>query len=75
MQLRDRLRRAQGEPLSVQESAKVPYERQPVSKGRPGPIAGHPQMPRMQAQQYYPHVSIYVFLFKLKVLVCWTRQF
>ncbi|XP_040823385.1 protein transport protein Sec31A isoform X4 [Ochotona curzoniae] len=55
VQLRDRLRRAQGEPLSVQESAKVPYERQPVSKGRPGPIAGHPQMPRMQAQQYYPH--------------------
>ncbi|XP_058523126.1 protein transport protein Sec31A isoform X24 [Ochotona princeps] len=55
VQLRDRLRRAQGEPVSVQESAKVPYERQPMPKGRPGPIAGHPQMPRMQVQQYYPH--------------------
>ncbi|XP_058523115.1 protein transport protein Sec31A isoform X14 [Ochotona princeps] len=58
VQLRDRLRRAQGEPVSVQESAKVPYERQPMPKGRPGPIAGHPQMPRMQVQQYYPHVKI-----------------
>ena len=34
-----------------------PYERQPLSKGRPGPVAGHSQMPRVQTQQYYPHVS------------------
>ncbi|XP_062054574.1 protein transport protein Sec31A isoform X14 [Lepus europaeus] len=55
VQLRDRLCRAQGEPVPGQESAKVPYERQPLPKGRPGPLAGHPQMPRVQTQQYYPH--------------------
>ncbi|XP_051675573.2 protein transport protein Sec31A isoform X10 [Oryctolagus cuniculus] len=58
VQLRDRLCRAQGEPVPGQESAKVPYERQPLPKGRPGPLAGHPQMPRVQTQQYYPHVRI-----------------
>lgn len=55
VQLRDRLCRAQGKPVLGQESSKNPYERQPLSKGRPGPVAGHPQMPRVQTQQYYPH--------------------
>ncbi|XP_031192813.1 protein transport protein Sec31A isoform X9 [Mastomys coucha] len=58
VQLRDRLCRAQGKPVPGQESSKNPYERQPLSKGRPGPVAGHPQMPRVQTQQYYPHVRI-----------------
>ncbi|KAM4810979.1 protein transport protein Sec31A isoform X11 [Urocitellus parryii] len=55
VQLRNRLCRAQGEPIPGQESPKIPYERQQLSKGRPGPIAGHPQMQRVQTQQYYPH--------------------
>nr|XP_019586908.1 PREDICTED: protein transport protein Sec31A isoform X11 [Rhinolophus sinicus] len=55
VQLRDRLYRAQGEPVPGQESPKVPYERQQLPKGRPGPIAGHTQMPRVSTQQYYPH--------------------
>ncbi|XP_073093503.1 protein transport protein Sec31A isoform X23 [Manis javanica] len=55
VQLRDRLYRAQGEPLPGQESPKIPYERQQLPKGRPGPIAGHTQMPRVPTQQYYPH--------------------
>ncbi|XP_021019428.1 protein transport protein Sec31A isoform X10 [Mus caroli] len=55
VQLRDRLCRAQGKPVSGQESSQSPYERQPLSKGRPGPVAGHSQMPRVQTQQYYPH--------------------
>ncbi|XP_050011607.1 protein transport protein Sec31A isoform X23 [Alexandromys fortis] len=58
VQLRDRLCRAQGKPAPGQESTKSPYERQPLSKGRPGPSAGHPQMPRVQTQQYYPHVRV-----------------
>ncbi|XP_006885330.1 PREDICTED: protein transport protein Sec31A isoform X3 [Elephantulus edwardii] len=49
VQLRDRLCRAQGEPVSRQETPKVPY------KGRPGPTAGHAQMSRVPPQQYYPH--------------------
>ncbi|KAM5282737.1 protein transport protein Sec31A isoform 25-T44 [Hipposideros larvatus] len=55
VQLRDRLYRAQGQPVPGQESPKVPYERQQLPKGRPGPIAGHTQMPRAPTQQYYPH--------------------
>ncbi|XP_069868889.1 protein transport protein Sec31A isoform X22 [Dipodomys merriami] len=56
VQLRDRLCRAQGQPVPGQESPRIPYERpQQPSKGRPGAIAGHPQMPRVQPQQYYPH--------------------
>ncbi|XP_036101867.1 protein transport protein Sec31A isoform X6 [Molossus molossus] len=55
VQLRDRLYRAQGEPIPGQESPKVPYERQQLPKGRPGPVAGHTQMPRVPTQQYYPH--------------------
>ncbi|XP_029400786.1 protein transport protein Sec31A isoform X9 [Mus pahari] len=58
VQLRDRLCRAQGKPVSGQEASQSPYERQPLSKGRPGPVAGHSQMPRVQTQQYYPHVRI-----------------
>ncbi|XP_027455781.1 protein transport protein Sec31A isoform X14 [Zalophus californianus] len=55
VQLRDRLCRAQGQPVPGQESPKIPYERQQLPKGRPGPLAGHSQMPRVPAQQYYPH--------------------
>ncbi|XP_063466365.1 protein transport protein Sec31A isoform X22 [Symphalangus syndactylus] len=55
MQLRDRLCRAQGEPVAGYESPKIPYEKQQLPKGRPGPVAGHHQMPRVQTQQYYPH--------------------
>ncbi|XP_043304084.1 protein transport protein Sec31A isoform X11 [Cervus canadensis] len=56
VQLRDRLCRAQGDPVpGQQESPRTPYERHQVSKGRPGPVAGHAQMPRAPAQQYYPH--------------------
>ncbi|NP_001387147.1 protein transport protein Sec31A isoform 28 [Homo sapiens] len=58
MQLRDRLCRAQGEPVAGHESPKIPYEKQQLPKGRPGPVAGHHQMPRVQTQQYYPHVRI-----------------
>ncbi|XP_058403358.1 protein transport protein Sec31A isoform X4 [Diceros bicornis minor] len=58
VQLRDRLCRAQGEPVLGQESPKIPYERQQLPKGRPGPVAGHTQMPRVPSQQYYPHVRI-----------------
>ncbi|KAM6177146.1 protein transport protein Sec31A isoform 9-T12 [Erethizon dorsatum] len=57
VQLRDRLCRAQGEPIPGQQSPKIPYERQQLSKGRPGPVAGHPQMPRAPTQQYYAHVE------------------
>nr|XP_035149283.2 protein transport protein Sec31A isoform X8 [Callithrix jacchus] len=58
MQLRDRLCRAQGEPMAGHESPKIPYEKQQLLKGRPGSVAGHHQMPRVQTQQYYPHVRI-----------------
>uniref|UniRef100_A0AAA9TQT0 Protein transport protein Sec31A n=1 Tax=Bos taurus TaxID=9913 RepID=A0AAA9TQT0_BOVIN len=59
VQLRDRLCRAQGDPIpGPQESPKIPYERHQVPKNRPGPGAGHAQMPRVPAQQYYPHVRI-----------------
>ncbi|XP_074202354.1 protein transport protein Sec31A isoform X7 [Camelus bactrianus] len=59
VQLRDRLCRAQGEPVpGQQESSKILYERQQLPKGRPGPVAGHTQMPRVPTQQYYPHVRI-----------------
>ncbi|KAM5337358.1 protein transport protein Sec31A isoform 15-T17 [Glossophaga mutica] len=55
VQLRDRLCRAQGEPVLGQESPKASYERQQLPKGRPVPIAGHMQMPRVPPQQYYSH--------------------
>ncbi|XP_033070149.1 protein transport protein Sec31A isoform X15 [Trachypithecus francoisi] len=58
VQLRDRLCRAQGEPIAGHESPKIPYEKQQLPKGRPGPVVGHHQMPRVQTQQYYPHVRI-----------------
>ncbi|NWR37996.1 SC31A protein, partial [Tachuris rubrigastra] len=52
VQLRDRLCRAQGELLVGQDSLKGPYEREPVSKGRAGPVAGRMQTPQAPAQQY-----------------------
>ncbi|NXT29104.1 SC31A protein, partial [Syrrhaptes paradoxus] len=51
--LRDRLCRAQGELPVGQEALKAPRERQPVPKGRTGPVAGHMQGPQAPAQQYY----------------------
>ncbi|XP_044873668.1 protein transport protein Sec31A isoform X6 [Mauremys mutica] len=51
--LRDRLCRAQGELPVGQETPKSPYEREPVPKGRSGPVAGQMQMPQGSAQQYY----------------------
>lgn len=61
-QLRDRLCKAQGQPIPGQESSKTPYDRQQLPKGRPGPVAGHTQMPRVPAQQCYPHVSHMVLM-------------
>ncbi|KAM5271350.1 protein transport protein Sec31A isoform 4-T4 [Ctenodactylus gundi] len=58
VQLRDRLCRAQGEPVPGQPSPRTPYDRPQLPKGRPGPVAGHPQMPRAPAQQYYTHVRV-----------------
>ncbi|XP_057281270.1 protein transport protein Sec31A isoform X14 [Pezoporus wallicus] len=58
MQLRDRLCRAQGELPQGQESIKAPYERQPMPKGRAGPVAGQMQGPQAPAQQYYQQVRI-----------------
>lgn len=55
VQLRDRLCRAQGEPVPGQLTPQVPHERQQLPKGRSGPIADHTQIPRVPAQQYYPH--------------------
>ncbi|KAM6402078.1 protein transport protein Sec31A isoform 5-T6 [Pluvialis apricaria] len=56
--LRDRLCRAQGELPVGQEALKAPYERQPVPKGRAGPVAGQMQGPQAPAQQYYQQVRI-----------------
>ncbi|XP_020844079.1 protein transport protein Sec31A isoform X8 [Phascolarctos cinereus] len=59
VQLRDRLRRAQGEPGSEQGAASRPlYDRQHMAKGGPGPAAGQTPGPRAPPQQYYPHVRI-----------------
>ncbi|XP_063103250.1 protein transport protein Sec31A isoform X25 [Cavia porcellus] len=57
VQLRDRLCRAQGEPVPAEQSPKLPCERPQLSKGRPGPVTGHPQMPRASTQPYYAHVE------------------
>ncbi|XP_074849826.1 protein transport protein Sec31A isoform X16 [Carettochelys insculpta] len=55
--LRDRLCRAQGELPVGQEAPKSPYERGPMPRGGPGPVAGpvagQMQEPRGPAQQYY----------------------
>ncbi|XP_040412427.1 protein transport protein Sec31A isoform X9 [Cygnus olor] len=51
--LRDRLCRAQGELPVRQEAVKAPYDRQPMPKGRAGPVAGQMQGPQAPAQQYY----------------------
>ncbi|XP_026509091.1 protein transport protein Sec31A isoform X3 [Terrapene carolina triunguis] len=53
MLLRDRLCRAQGELPMGQETPKSPYEREPMPKGRAGPVAGQMQMPQGPVQQYY----------------------
>ncbi|NWI94541.1 SC31A protein, partial [Pitta sordida] len=53
VQLRDRLCRAQGELPVGQDSLKGPYEREPVPKGRAGPVAGQMPTPQAPAQQYY----------------------
>ncbi|XP_035758699.1 protein transport protein Sec31A isoform X7 [Egretta garzetta] len=58
MLLRDRLCRAQGELPVGQEALKAPYERQPMPKGRAGPVAGQMQGPQAPAQQYYQQVRI-----------------
>ncbi|XP_006250749.1 protein transport protein Sec31A isoform X22 [Rattus norvegicus] len=58
VQLRDRLCRAQGRSVPGQESSRSSYEGQPLPKGGPGPLAGHPQVSRVQSQQYYPQVRI-----------------
>ncbi|XP_043826367.1 protein transport protein Sec31A isoform X10 [Dromiciops gliroides] len=56
VQLRDRLRRAQGEPASEQGAAsRTLCDRQHVSKGGPGPAVAQTQVPRAPAQQYCPH--------------------
>ncbi|NXW45513.1 SC31A protein, partial [Nyctiprogne leucopyga] len=55
--LRDRLCRAQGELPVGQEAVKAPYERQPMPKGRAGPVAGQMQGPQAPAQQYYQQVD------------------
>ncbi|XP_030420899.1 protein transport protein Sec31A isoform X8 [Gopherus evgoodei] len=56
--LRDRLCRAQGELPVGQETPKSPYEREPVPKGRAGPVAGQMQMTQGPVQQYYQQVRI-----------------
>ncbi|XP_039406688.1 protein transport protein Sec31A isoform X9 [Corvus cornix cornix] len=53
VQLRDRLCRAQGELPAGQDGLKGPYEREPMPKGRAGPVAGRMQAPQAAAQQYY----------------------
>ncbi|NXU55385.1 SC31A protein, partial [Turnix velox] len=53
MLLRDRLCRAQGELPVGQEASKAPYERQPMTKGRAGPVAGQMQGLQAPARQYY----------------------
>ncbi|XP_061848129.1 protein transport protein Sec31A isoform X4 [Colius striatus] len=58
MLLRDRLCRAQGELAVGQEALKLPFERQPMPKGRAGPVAGQMQGPQAPAQQYYQQVRI-----------------
>ncbi|XP_037991542.1 protein transport protein Sec31A isoform X8 [Motacilla alba alba] len=58
VQLRDRLCRAQGELPAGQDGLKAPYEREPMPKGRAGPVAGRMQAPQAPAQQYYQQVRI-----------------
>ncbi|XP_063271216.1 protein transport protein Sec31A isoform X11 [Prinia subflava] len=58
VQLRDRLCRAQGELPVGQDGPKAPCEREPVPKGRAGPVAGRMQAPQVPAQQYYQQVRI-----------------
>ncbi|NWV29639.1 SC31A protein, partial [Origma solitaria] len=53
VQLRDRLCRAQGELPVGQDGLKGQHEREPMPKGRAGPVAGRIQAPQAPAQQYY----------------------
>ncbi|XP_036237924.1 protein transport protein Sec31A isoform X3 [Molothrus ater] len=53
VQLRDRLCRAQGQLPAGQDGLKAPHEREPMAKGRAGPVAGRMQAPQAPAQQYY----------------------
>ncbi|NWH87885.1 SC31A protein, partial [Aegithalos caudatus] len=53
VQLRERLCRAQGELPVGQDGLKGPYEREPMAKGRAGPVAARMQAPQAPAQQYY----------------------
>ncbi|NXT11504.1 SC31A protein, partial [Prunella fulvescens] len=53
VQLRDRLCRAQGQLPAGQDGLKAPYEREPMAKGRAGPVAARMQAPQAPAQQYY----------------------
>lgn len=49
--------RAQGELPAGQDGLKGPYEREPMPKGRAGPVAGRMQAPQAPAQQYYQQVN------------------
>ncbi|KAM6261533.1 protein transport protein Sec31A isoform 3-T3 [Porphyrio hochstetteri] len=56
--LRDRLCRAQGKIPVGQETLRAPYERDPLPKGRAGPVPGQMQGAQPPAQQYYQQVRI-----------------
>ncbi|NXJ99389.1 SC31A protein, partial [Corythaixoides concolor] len=53
MLLRDRLCRAQGELPVGQETVQALYEKQPMPKGRAGPVAGQMQGLQAPTQQYF----------------------
>ncbi|XP_074396940.1 protein transport protein Sec31A isoform X9 [Zonotrichia albicollis] len=52
VQLRERLCRAQGQ-LPAGQELQAPHERDPVARGRAGPVPGRMQAPQAAAQQYY----------------------
>uniref|UniRef100_A0A8D2NDI5 Protein transport protein Sec31A n=1 Tax=Zonotrichia albicollis TaxID=44394 RepID=A0A8D2NDI5_ZONAL len=52
VQLRERLCRAQGQ-LPAGQELQAPHEREPVARGRAGPMPGRMQAPQAAAQQYY----------------------
>uniref|UniRef100_A0A8B9I8Q7 Protein transport protein Sec31A n=1 Tax=Anser brachyrhynchus TaxID=132585 RepID=A0A8B9I8Q7_9AVES len=72
--LRDRLCRAQGELPVRQEAVKAPYDRQPMPKGRAGPVAGQMQGPQAPVQQYYQQVIGFWQLLQDIVLGFWRPQ-
>uniref|UniRef100_A0A8D2NG68 Protein transport protein Sec31A n=1 Tax=Zonotrichia albicollis TaxID=44394 RepID=A0A8D2NG68_ZONAL len=57
VQLRERLCRAQGQ-LPAGQELQAPHEREPVARGRAGPMPGRMQAPQAAAQQYYQQVRI-----------------